>query len=267
MLMADTLLCVGLDPDMRKLPHEILEMTGSDEEKVFEFLCGVVNVTVEHVCAYKAQKAFFDLFPGGHDLLREIITYIHGVDPMVSVIVDSKVGDIENTMEAYATNVLDHMGADGIVVNPYMGDDVIDPFMDYPDKAVVVLAKTSNLKGSTIQDVFLQSGQMLWEYILDHIVGSWNREGNLIPVLAATSAINMGTYRSRIPDDMPILLAGVGAQGGRTSDVRVLLNKSGVGVFVNSSRGILYSNQCESWQDSVAAAAIDLKMILNMSRK
>lgn len=269
MVEANTLLCVGLDPDIRKLPAEILDQTGSDESKVYTFLTTVAELTAPHVCAYKVQKAFFDLLPGGHELLHAIITHIHRHNPQISVIIDCKIGDIGNTMEAYAENVFGYMNADGVVVNPYMGEDVIEAFTDYPDKAIVVLAKTSNSGGAVIQDIQLPNGLLLWEYVLNQIVGSWNKHNNMIPVLAATVGLNMQKYRSLIPDEMPILLAGVGAQGGTIGHVRELLNRDNIGVFVNSSRGILYpsSETTGNWQDSITAAAIQLKEDLNQTRK
>jgi orotidine-5'-phosphate decarboxylase len=158
------------------------------------------------------------------------------------------------------------MMADGILVNPYMGNDVIQPLMDHTNKAIVVLAKTSNPGGGVIQNVVLHNGQLLWEYILEQIVGPWNKHRNMIPVLAATANLDMGRYRSLIPNLTPILLAGVGTQGGNTSNVRGLLNNEGVGVFVNSSRGILYANTHDTWQQSVEAAAVKLKITLNTAR-
>lgn len=268
MVEADTLLCVGLDPDLRKLPRELHETYGTDESKVLYFLQKVVDATVDLVCAYKVQKAFFDALPGGHELLVSIIDYVHQANPQVSVIVDAKIGDIDNTMEAYADNILGHMGADGIVINPYMGTDVIDAFDGYAEKAVIVLAKTSNPGGAVVQDVELLNGLRLWEHILHQITGPWNKHGNMIPVLAATAGLDMRMYRSQIPDQMPILLAGVGAQGGSTEDLRGLLNTDNVGVFVNSSRGILYppQNATLSWEEAIAFAAFDLKKVLNGAR-
>lgn len=267
MYSAGTLLCVGLDPDTRKLPAEILAQPITIEEKVYTFLCGVVDVTIQHVCAYKVQKAFFDLLPGGHDVLKHTIAYIHELDSSVTVVIDCKIGDIDNTMEAYTANLFGNMKADGIVVNPYMGTDVISPLMEHSDKAIVVLAKTSNPGGGVIQDLTLNNGQRLWEFILDQIVGPWNRNSNMIPVLAATAGLDMSAYRTRIPDQMPILLAGVGAQGGDMHDIRGLLNEQSSGVFVNSSRGILYANVHPSWKVSVEVAVINLKCALNSVRR
>lgn len=264
----NTLLCVGLDPDIRKFPIEVLENGGTAEEKVFEFLQGVVDVTGEHVCAYKAQKAFFDLLPGGHNVLKEIVSYIHQTQPGVSVIVDCKIGDIGNTMVAYIENLFGLIQADGIVINPYMGDDVTELLIELSDKAIVVLVKTSNVSGGVIQDVKINDGRPLWQYVLDLVVGRWNRNGNMIPVLASIAGIDMAKIRTLIPDDMLILLAGVGAQGGNYKDLSKLLNSDGVGTFVNSSRNILYPNYTDSgsWQAAIERVSIRTKEDLNSAR-
>lgn len=264
----DTLLCCGLDPDLKKMPPEIIGRNTSDEEKVIAFLLGVVDVTASHVCAFKVQKAFFDVLTGGHDVLKELIDYIHTSNPGIPVIVDCKIGDIENTMEAYIQNLFGSLQADGIVVNPYMGDDVMLPLVELADKSIVVLVKTSNPSGGIVQDVILQDGQPLWRHVLNLVVNRWNRSENMIPVLSSTVGLNMEELRAIIPDKMPILLAGIGAQGGNPTDLRKLLNSEGVGVFVNSSRGILYPQQGQqSWQSAVEKAAVELKEALNKERR
>lgn len=264
----DTLLCCGLDPDMKKMPPEIIGRNTSDEEKVLAFLRAVVDVTAPHVCAFKAQKAFFDVLSGGHDVLKELIDYIHTSNPGIPVIVDCKIGDIENTMEAYIQNLFGSLKADGIVVNPYMGDDAILPLVELGDKSIVVLVKTSNPSGGIVQDVILQDGQPLWRHMLNLVVNRWNRSENMIPVLSSTVGLNMEELRAIVPDKMPILLAGVGAQGGSYADLCKLLNSEDVGVFVNSSRGILYPQQSQqSWQSAVEKAAVELKEALNKERR
>lgn len=267
MKLHKTLLCCGLDPDLKKMPSEIVGKQTSDEDKVLEFLRVVVDVTESHVCAYKAQKAFFDVLTGGHDILKKLIDYIHTSHPGIPVIVDCKIGDIENTMTAYIQNLFGSLQADGIVVNPYMGDDVMLPLTELVDKSIVVLVKTSNPSGGVVQDVALQSGQPFWHHVLDLLVNRWNRNANMIPVLSSTVELNMAEIRSLIPDKMPILLAGVGAQGGNYADLRNLLNSEGLGVFVNSSRGILYPQSQQSWQIAIGEAAIGLKEALNNERR
>jgi orotidine-5'-phosphate decarboxylase len=263
---ANTLLCCGLDPDFKKLPSEIMRRHSSDEDKVREFLRTVVDVTAPHVCAFKAQKAFFDRLPGGHDVLGDTISYIHASYPGIPVIVDCKIGDIGNTMSIYAENLFGALCADGVVVNPYMGDDVFEPFAKWTDKMIVVLVKTSNPAGDIVQDMALANGMKVWEYILSLVVDRWNRDGNLVPVLSATADLDMARVRTVIPDTMPILLAGVGAQGGDYKDIYGLLNSQRAGVFVNSSRGILYPTDGQPWRLAVKQAAVSLKEALNVAR-
>lgn len=263
----NTLLCCGLDPDLEKLPIEIMESGLKDEDKVLSFLKTVVDITAEHVCAYKVQKAFFDSLSGGHETLRELIEYIHRCHIGLPVIVDCKIGDIDNTMKAYTHNLFNLLLADGVVVNPYMGDDVLLPLTQLPNKAVVVLVKTSNPAGGIIQDVKLDGGKILWEYILDLVVNRWNTNENMIPVISATAGLDMKRIRSIIPDQMPILLAGIGAQGGDYGHLNALLNSENIGVFVNSSRGILYPKCHKPWRIGIEDAVIELKNTLNNERK
>jgi orotidine-5'-phosphate decarboxylase len=264
MVRNNTLVCVGLDPDLKKMPIEITGQNISNEEKIYQFLRGVIDVTASNVCAYKAQKAFFDILPGGHDLLKELIAYLHKTYPELPVILDCKIGDIDNTMSAYIENIFGILNADGVVINPYMGDDAVMPFAEISEKAVVVLVNSSNPSGALIQNVKLPNGFMLWKHVLELVVDRWNYNQNMIPVLSANSTDDMSLVRPFIPDQMPILLAGVGAQGGNYTNLRHLLNTNKLGVFVNSSRGILYSTEGQkSWQSAVAFSALRLKSELN----
>ena len=262
-----TMLCAGLDPDLRKLPPEVFEKPGTAEEKVFGFVRGSVDATGGHVCAYKSQKVVFDLLPGGHDVLKEIVHYVHQTQPETPIIVDCKIGDIDNTMAAYVENLFGSIQADGIVVNPYMGADVVARLSELADKAIVVIIKTSNIAGGIVQDVQLQDGRPLWQYLLDLVVNRWNKNGNMIPVLSSTAGLDMMRIRPLIPDTMPILLAGVGAQGGNYNDLHHLLNSEGSGVFVNSSRGLLYPASSEPWRNAIETAAIAAKENLNRARR
>ncbi len=131
----------------------------------------------------------------------------------------------------------------------------------------MVLVKTSNPSGGIVQEVALQNGQPFWRHILDLVVNRWNRNANMIPVLSATVGLNMAEIRSLIPDRMPILLAGVGAQGGKFADLRNLLNSEDVGVFVNSSRDILYPKSQQPWRIAIEEAAVRLKEALNNERR
>lgn len=266
MQAGNTLACCGLDPDLTKIP---VEVTGSGADRVYRFLSGVIEVAAPNVCAFKAQKAFFDGLDGGHEVLAEIVRDIHRDHPGVPVFVDCKVGDIDNTMAAYTDFLLGQVDADGILINPYMGDEVLEAFDNYPNKAVVVLARTSNPGAAVVQDALMADGRPLWQYVLRLVVERWNKNGNLIPVISSTADLDLTATRRMIPDEMPILLAGVGAQGGDYSDLKALLNTSGSGVFVNSSRGLLYPPNFTgaAWQEAVAKAVVDFKEALNNARR
>ncbi len=267
-LAQNTLVCCGLDPDLNKFPSELKGMSWSDEDKVLYFLQEVVRITAPHVCAFKPQKAFFDLLPNGHEALRQLIAFIHIQYPGIPVLMDCKVGDIDNTMNAYMWNILDILGADGMIVNPYMGDEVLAPFANRPDKAAIVLVRTSNPGSAIMQDIILASGDPYWVHTLDLVVHRWNTARNLIAVVSSTAKMDMRRVRRMIPEDMPILLAGVGAQGGSLSTLPLLLNKQRVGVYVNSSRGILYAQPKtdQTWQEAVEEAVVRLKLQLNQQR-
>lgn len=269
MIRNDSLACCGLDPDIAKMPREITKRRMSDEAKAQRFLREVIDLTGEHICTYKVQKAFFDVFPKGHDLLESVIGYAHERFPNVPVFVDAKVGDIDNTMEAYLRNILHKLGADGVVVNPYMGDEVVMPFSSLKNKAAIVLVRTSNHGAAIVQDQILADGRPLWRHMLDLVVERWNAASNLIPVLSSTADIDMSEVRKVIPDTMPILFAGFGAQGGSLKHFRQLLDSKKRGVFVNSSRGLLYPYEPDEkeWRSKIATATISLKEALNRERK
>ena len=251
--------CVGLDPDPSKLPIEF-------EARVLPFLQEIVNLTSSKACAYKIQKAFFDVLDGGSKTLSDVVSYIKEKTPSTPIILDCKIGDIDNTMQAYVENVFDKLKVDAVVVNPYMGHDVFSQFDSYSDRGIVTLIRTSNEGASVIQDAKLENGQSVWSYMLDVAVSQWNKNGNLIPVLSGYA--NLKDVRERIPDEMPILYAGVGAQGGTLEGVKYLFNSQGGGVFVNSSRGILYSYERDdpNWRDSVVKAASKLAAEINNFR-
>jgi|GEM_PF-319748 orotidine-5'-phosphate decarboxylase len=266
----NSLVCVGLDPDINKIPESINSLKISNEDKIYKFLIEVVDITAPHASAYKIQKAFFDQFDGGHALLRKVVSYIHNNHKGILVIVDCKIGDTDNTMKAYMKNIFKDIRADGVVVNPYMGDDVLEPFMQDQSKLGIVLIQTSNPNAKVVQELTLKNGKKLWEEMLDILITRWNKNRNLIPVLSSNVGYaNYSSIRKSIPQDMPILLAGVGLQGGDPQIIKQLLNNNKRGVFVNSSRGILYqyNTKDQNWKKAVLQSVVELKTILNKSRE
>ena len=270
MKSVDSLACVGLDPDLSKMPLAITDLKVDDEEKVYLFLTQIVDITSPHVCCYKIQKAFFDSFDHGHGLLRSICHYIHDKHPDIPVFVDCKIGDIDNTMTAYMNLIFNDFSADGVVVNPYMGDDVLEPFLKDEKKTALVLAQTSNPNAKIVQELRLKDGRMLWEEMLELTLNRWNKNENMILILSSNSSnYDYSKIRTKIPQNVPILLAGIGAQGGNSEVMKHLLDDNKRGVFVNSSRGILYPYAPSSteWESAVLNAVLSLKTELNEIRK
>lgn len=260
----NTAVCCGIDPDIQKIPDELTQ--GSDaEQAVRRFVHEIADATIEHVCAYKFQKAFFDLFDSGHALMRESIEIIRKLDPEVSIIIDAKVGDIDNTMNAYLAKFFDHLQADAILLNPYMGTGIWEGLERYPAKAGIVLVRTSGQGSAVIQDAVLKDGRCVWQHVLEMVVSGWHKQHNLIPVLSAM--LELPQIRKQIPDDMPILVAGIGAQGGLLPRVKGLQNSSGTGIIVNSARDILYpyATTDKNWRSAVQNAARTLKEKINLA--
>ncbi len=263
-----SLVCCGLDPDITKIPKEITECSSTDKGKAFEFLTTVVDLTAAHVCAYKLQKAFFDVFEDGDKLLAETVRYIKTKYPTIPIILDYKVGDISNTMDAYMHNIFDKIGVDAVVVNPYMGDDVLAPFKNLHDKAAIVLVKTSNQGGDVVQNIPASDGRPLWQHVLDLVVNRWNTSQNLMPVISTTEDVDFAAIRKAIPANMSIFLAGFGTQGGKIENVGRLLDSHGKGVVINSSRAILYPYEKEDkdWRSAIEKSVIDMKTAINSQR-
>lgn len=257
-----SLLCVGLDPDHTKFPHEITSLEYSEEKQALLFLQEVIDLTHEHVCAYKIQKAFFDVYKDGYALLHNVVQYIRERDPAIPIIIDCKIGDTDNTMQAYMKTFFSLHEADAILINPYMGDDVFKPFIEDPTKGAVVLIQTSNPDAKIVQELQLKTGEFLWQKMLTLLLERWNVHNNLIPILSSNSSeCDFSAIRKIIPQEMPILLAGIGVQGGDISILSTLLNDERIGVFINSSRGILYPYEREApdWRECIFAETIRLK--------
>ncbi len=263
----NSVLCCGLDPDVGRLPTELCFQTNG-AKAILTFLKEIIDIAAQHVCAFKAQKAFFDCHPEGYLLLSETIKYVHDVYPHLPIFIDAKIGDVENTMAIYLKTILDDLGADGVVVNPYLGDSVLGPFAERPLKAAIVTVRTSNQSAASIQDALMFDGEPLWKHILGSVTNRWNDAKNMIPVIASTSSIDLRSVRASIPDEMPVLFAGVGSQGGDVSRLYDLTNSDGGGVLVNMSRTLLYpyDRDDRGWRDDVERALLSSKRSLNFHR-
>ena len=256
---ADTLVCVGLDPEPAKFPAHLRD----DPDAVFTFCRAIVDATADLACAFKPQIAHFAALGAEHALQR-LIAHIHSEHPGVPVILDAKRGDIGSTAQHYVTEAFDRYRADAVTVNPYLGRDSIQPFLDRSDKGVVILCRTSNAGAADLQDLDV-GGCSLYEQVAV-MARECNSHGNCMLVVGATWPAQLATVR-RIVGDMPFLVPGVGAQGG---DVEALVKAGctadGAGLVISSSRAILYAGNGTDFADKARNAASDLREEINRHR-
>ena len=229
-------LCVGLDVDLDKIPKHLHK----HEDPIFEFSKAIIDSTSPFAIAYKPNLAFFESYGlKGWNSLEKIINYINSNYPEIFTIADAKRGDIGNTSSKYARTFFETLNFDSITVNPYMGRDSIEPFLDYDNKHTILLSLTSN-SGSSDFQFQLDNEKPLYLSVIKKSL-SWKNKENLMYVIGATKAESLKEVREIIPNSF-LLVPGIGAQGGSLSDVcRFGLNEN-CGLIVNSSRQIIYSD-------------------------
>ncbi len=242
---ADSVLCVGLDPDPSRLPAHL----AARPDAVFEFCRAIVDATAPFACAFKPQIAYFAA-ARAEEQLEALIAHVHREHPGKPVILDAKRGDIGATAEQYAREAFERYGADAVTVNPYMGFDSIEPWLGWRDRGVFLLCRTSNPGGADLQALDV-GGEKLFERVARLAAGPWNRGGQLGLVVGATFPAELARVRALV-GDMPLLVPGVGAQGG---DVEATARAGGPRMLVNSSRAILYAGSGEDFAPVAAAAA------------
>lgn len=256
----NSLVCVGLDPDISKIPAHLRNL----ENPLFEFNKAIVDTTADLVCAYKPQMAYYSAAQAEQDLALTI-DHIHENHPGIPVILDAKRGDIGSTAEMYAVEVFDRYKADAVTVNPYMGGDTLQPFLKREDKGVIILCRTSNPGSKDLQDLE-SNGESLYEMVARKASTEWNINNNILLVVGATYPEELKKIRS-IVDDMPLLVPGIGAQGGDVE--RAVMNgktQNGTGMVINSSRGIIYSSQGRDFAEAARDAAKTLRDEINQYR-
>jgi orotidine-5'-phosphate decarboxylase len=258
---ADSLVCVGLDPEIERFPAQI----ASQPSPIFQFNKAIIDATADLVCAYKPQFAHYAAYEA-EDQLERTIDYIHRQYPGLPVILDSKRGDVGNTAERYAIEAFERYGADAVTVNPYLGADSLEPFLRRADKGVVVLCRTSNPGSRDIQDLEV-GGRKLYQVIAQLVARQWNARGNCMLVVGATYPRELADVR-QIVGDMPLLVPGVGAQGGDVAQaVRNGQTANGTGLVISSSRNILYAGPGDGFAAAARAAAVALRDQINRSRQ
>jgi orotidine-5'-phosphate decarboxylase len=256
----DSLVCVGLDPELEKFPAHL----SGQASPIFQFNRAIIDATADLVCAYKPQFAHYAAYEA-EDQLERTIEYIHLQHPGIPVILDSKRGDMGNTAQRYAIEAFERYGADAVTVNPYLGTDSLEPFLSYEDRGVIVLCRTSNPGARDLQD--LQVGERkLYEVVAQLAADRWNSRGNCALVVGATYPQELAQVRA-LTGDMPFLVPGVGAQGGDVAAaVRNGQTAAGDGLMVSSSRAILYAASDETWIEAARTATRTLRDQINQHR-
>ena len=257
----DSLVCVGLDPEPARFPARF----ATSQRPIFDFNKAIIDATCDIVCAYKPQIAHYAA-ARAEDQLADTIAYIRERAPKVLVILDSKRGDIGSTAAYYAREAFERYGADAVTVNPYMGGDTIEPFSSWAGRGVILLCRTSNAGAGDLQDRLID-GRPLYQHVAMDAATKWNSHGNLCLVMGATSPSQLADVRALV-GDMPLLVPGVGAQGGDAEAViRFGATKDGTGLIINSSRGVLYASQGEDFAEAARAAVLDLRAQTNAARR
>jgi len=261
----NSLVCVGLDPEPSKFPAHLRDTP----DAVFEFCRAIVDASADLVCAFKPQIAHFAALRA-EDALERLIAHIHEKHPGVPVILDAKRGDIGSTAQHYVSEAFDRYEADAVTLNPYLGRDSVQPFLDLADKGVILLCHTSNPGAADLQDLLVSDesggGKPLYQHVAQIIARDWNSHGNCALVTGATWPQQLREVRALI-GDMPLLVPGIGAQGG---DVEAVVRNGrttdGSGLLISSSRAILYAGNDKDFAETSRKATQTLRDTINRYR-
>jgi len=257
----NSLLCVGLDPDPARFPAHL----HGQPDAIFRFCSEIVDATADLVCCFKPQIAYFAA-QRAEDQLEALIAHIHARHPGTPVVLDAKRGDIGSTASQYAVEAFERFGADAITVNPYMGRDSVEPYLEYADKGVILLCRTSNPGGSDVQFLDVGGGERLFERVARLVADEWNASGNCSLVVGATFPNEIARVRALV-GDLPLLVPGIGAQGGDiAATVEAGRSADGTGLMINSSRAILYAGSDHDFAAAARRAALDTRDAINRHR-
>lgn len=252
---ANSLLCVGLDSDMALIP----ERFRGEAMPQFAFNRWIIDATHLSAAAYKINTAFYEARgAAGWAELEATIAYLRETQGDILTICDAKRGDIGSTSAAYARAVFDHLGFDCVTLNPYLGRDALEPFLERADKGCILLCRTSNPGAGELQDLMVDS-EPLWLHVARKIDVEWNRRRNCMLVVGATFPRELRRLRTLLPL-MPLLIPGVGAQGGDLElTVRAGLDRHGGGIILNVGRAILTADDPGAAAESLRAEIAALR--------
>lgn len=249
-----SVLCVGLDTDLEKIPPHLLK----EQDPVFAFNKAIIDATAAYTVAYKPNIAFYEsMGVQGWVSLEKTIQYLDENYPEIFTIADAKRGDIGNTSKMYAKAFFENMNFDSVTVAPYMGEDSVTPFLEFPNKWVILLGLTSNKGAFDFQFIENESGEALFESVVKK-AQEWATADQLMFVLGATKTEHLARLRAIAPDHF-FLVPGVGAQGGSLQEVLKQATNKDYGVLVNSTRGVIYQSEEEDFASAAGKAAHDLQ--------
>lgn len=247
--LSGSLLCVGLDPDPARLPAPLRDA----RDGVERFCREIVDATAHAVCAFKPQIAHFAA-QRAEPVLERVCQYIRSAHPEVVLVLDAKRGDIGSTAEHYASEAFDRYGADAVTVNPYLGTDSIEPFLRRRGRGIFVLCRTSNPGGDDLQALDV-GGSPLYEHVARRAAGEWSSLGACGLVVGATHPDELRRVRA-IVGDLPLLVPGIGAQGGDiAATVAAGVDSRGRGMLINSSRAVIYASDGDDFADAARRVA------------
>lgn len=263
--------CVGLDSELAKIPQAARENTRfamhPDAGAILKFNTKIIVATADLVCAFKPNIAFYEA-QGAHGMeaLRETVKLIKWNYPDIPVILDAKRADIGNTNNGYVQLAFEVLGVDAITVHPYLGKEALKPFLDRKDKGIFVLARTSNPGAGEFQDL-LVGEEPLYKVVAKNIAASWNGNGNCGLVVGATYPRELAEIRA-VVGNLPILIPGIGAQGGEVeATVKAGQDIRGMGIIINSSRGIIFASNGPDFAEAARKAVQQLTGEINQYRK
>jgi len=249
-----TFLCVGLDTDIKKIPQHLLH----EEDPIYSFNRAIIDATAPYCVAYKPNLAFYECGGlNGWKSLDKTIHYLRENYPHHLIIADAKRGDIGNTSKMYARCFFEEMGVDALTVAPYMGEDSVTPFLEYPNKWVILLALTSNKGSHDFQLTEDATGERLFEKVLRQSQ-QWADADRMMYVVGATQGKLFEDIRKVVPEHF-LLVPGIGAQGGSLEEVCKYGLTKDCGLIVNSSRAIIFADSTERFAEVAAEKAKEVQ--------
>jgi orotidine-5'-phosphate decarboxylase len=257
---SNSLLCVGLDPGVAKLPKSMPDQ--------FEFNKAIIEATHDLASSYKPNAAFYEARGAdGIEALKRTCDYLRETYPEIPIVFDAKRGDIGNTNAGYAEYVFEYLGADAVTVAPYMGSESLEKFLEWEGKGIIVLCRTSNLGAGEFQDLMV-GGEPLYMHVAKRVSSAWNSRGNCALVVGATYPKELAEVRAVVGDAMPILIPGIGAQGGEVAaSVEAGLGGGHAPIMIATSRAIIFASDGEDFAEAARTEAQKLRDEINRYRK